>query len=218
MGRHAAPRRSSYSRLFRSTRVRAVLSLGAFVTIGSTGTLAYFSDSVAVPGTTFTSGVLDVQVTGQDPAENSYTWTALSATDLVPGESTAASIQVNNAGTVPFTYTAEVVGTGALVRGLTVQAYVGGTPMNGTTAANSISNNLRTGSCQGTPIGTSPVTLSTTDQPLIPATNKQELATETSQYLCLVATLATTADNALQGKTASVTVTLNALQLGAPTP
>ena len=101
-GRHAAPRRTRAPRSDRRSRpwTPAVVALvGALGLVGGLGTQAYWNDAATVSGATVTSGSLDLQVAGQD----SYTWTALSISDLAPGESTAESLTISNAGTTPFT-------------------------------------------------------------------------------------------------------------------
>ncbi|WP_460736785.1 TasA family protein [Nocardioides ginkgobilobae] len=76
-----------------------VALVGALGLVGGLGTQAYWTDAATVSGATITSGSLDLEVESQD----SYTWTALSISDLAPGESTAESLTISNAGTTPFT-------------------------------------------------------------------------------------------------------------------
>jgi len=215
--RHAASRpRASLSfsarSLAHSTRVRALLSLGIFLGFGSLTTFAYFSDSVTISGTTFTSGTLDMTVNSE--ADDDYTWAALSLGDMVPGESRAASVTVQNVGTVPLTYTATATGSGALLPGLIFRIYVGGSHTNTTT------NILKTGSCAGTQLGQD-IVLTDPDQAVISDVNKQRINNNTgvgddTQTLCVVAALPSTVGNQYQTTSAGVTLTLNALQLGAP--
>lgn len=96
-GRHAAPR----PRRSRPSIPVVLAFLGAFGLVGGWGTLAYWNDSAGVSGTTVASGSLDLKVGGQD----SYTWSALSISSMAPGESTAESLTISNAGTTPFTVT-----------------------------------------------------------------------------------------------------------------
>lgn len=97
-GRHAAPRRPA-PRPARPWTPVVVALVGALGLVGGLGTQAYWNDVETVSGATITSGSLDLEVEGQD----SYTWTALSISDLAPGESTAKVLTLINAGTTPFT-------------------------------------------------------------------------------------------------------------------
>jgi predicted ribosomally synthesized peptide with SipW-like signal peptide len=205
---HRAPRARRRPRtILRSTRLRALLTLGILLGLGSVGTLAYWTDQAVVTGGSFTSGTLDVKVSGAD----SFTWSAFALSDMTPGESVAASVPVQNAGSIPFTYSATALGSGGLLPALTFKVYVGGTASN----SGSLANADRTGSCSGTQIG-SAYTLTTTAQAVIPTADQQSLAVGGSQSVCVVATLPATAGNAYQGTDAATTFTFDAKQVGAP--
>jgi predicted ribosomally synthesized peptide with SipW-like signal peptide len=73
-------------------RVWAVLALGMVLGLGSVGTAARWTDTVAVTGTTFTSGTIDLQVNDA----NAATSTTLSMTDMTPGVSSAEVCRVAN--------------------------------------------------------------------------------------------------------------------------
>jgi predicted ribosomally synthesized peptide with SipW-like signal peptide len=137
-GRHAAPR----PRRARPSIPVVLAFLGAFGLVGGWGTLAYWNDSAAVSGTTVASGSLDLRVGGQD----SYTWSTLSISSMAPGESTAESLTISNAGTTPFTVT--ITSTVAALD--VIRTAVLATVRTGSTASTTSASYPRTESCSGT--------------------------------------------------------------------
>src|SRR5690349_17712418 len=101
--------------VFRSARVRAALGLGVVLTLGATGTFAYWTDDVSVTGTTFTSGTLDLKVNNGD---GPVTYTAMNLSNMAPGDSTAGVLTVANAGNIPLKYTETTSATNADSKGL----------------------------------------------------------------------------------------------------
>jgi predicted ribosomally synthesized peptide with SipW-like signal peptide len=202
---HAAPRERPAHRAARSGRLRALLSLGLVVGFGAISTLAYWSDDDTVSVGAFTAGVLDMRLNGQDTLNLTSTFT-LSA--MVPGESIAASLTVQNTGpgNVPFTYTATGLGSGTLAPYVTYEAFLNGTSSNGT------SGGLRTGSCTGTSTGAAQAL--NTSKTLI--ATPQSLAVGATQNVCVIAKLSTSTPTGQQGTTTSATLTFTATQLGAP--
>ena len=85
--------------------------------LGAVGTLAYWTDSVAITGGTFSAGHLDLQVNNSDAPPPV---TSLAMSNMAPGESVAATFTVQNKGTVDFTYSAKDVALGAPFGGATV--------------------------------------------------------------------------------------------------
>lgn len=69
--------------------------------LGATSTLASWTDDVVISGTTFTSGVLDLQVNTSDAPVT----TTLGMSGMVPGSSSAEVLTVQNNGTTPLKYT-----------------------------------------------------------------------------------------------------------------
>lgn len=199
--------RGSWLRRIASTRVRAVLALGCLFGIGATGTLAYWTDSATVNSGTFTSGTLNMKVNSVEGNPTPYAWTAFTLTNMVPGESVAAAIPVQNVGSTDFTYTATATGTGTLLPSMRFTAYVGGTATNNPTGG------LRTGTCSGTSMGT--LTLTATAATAI-GTAQTLSANTGTQNICVVAALVSTAPTTDQGKSASATYVFNAKQIGAP--
>jgi predicted ribosomally synthesized peptide with SipW-like signal peptide len=200
---HAAPRERTGP--VRSGRLRALLSLGLVVGFGAISTLAYWSDEDTVSVGAFTAGVLDMRLNGADTLNLTTTFT-LGA--MVPGESTAASFAVQNTGpgNVPFTYTATGLATGGLAPDLTFQVFLDGV------ATTSSSSGFRSGGCSGTSTG--PAQVLTPAKTLI--ATPQTLAVGSTQNVCVIAKLATSAPSSQQGATASAVLTFHAAQLGAP--
>lgn len=195
----AAHRRDAPRRSVRSMRVRALLSLGVALGIGSVGTFASWTDNATVTGTTFTAGTLDLQVNNAD----SYATTTLSMTAMVPGSTSSEVLAVKNNGTVPakYTLTGGLTGTNAAdysaaaANGLLLTIRLGGTKSGAT--------------CTG---GTALIT----DQPLTSTTSVTLLAQRPTsplaasggiESLCLQVKLSNTAPSTLQGKAATATFT-----------
>ena len=113
----------------RSTRVRAALGLGVVVALGTTGTFAFWTDSVTVNGQTLTSGTIDLQVGATAAgAGNSFTTTTLNPlTNMVPGDSVAQVLVLKNHGDVPMKWTM----TGGLLNADDAALFNGVTPGTG---------------------------------------------------------------------------------------
>jgi len=209
MSKHAASRPARRRSGHRSGKVRALLSLGLLLGIAAPGTLAYWSDSATMQGGNFSSGTLNMQLSGNEANPDNWTNIALALGDMVPGESVAAAFTVDNTGTVTFNYQATGTATGPLAPHLTIQAFVGGTgdPTNSAGAGN-----LRTGTCPGTSTGSAQ---SLSASPLVfPAV--RPLAASTSESVCFVVKLAIDTPDALQGTTGTVVeIPFTANQLGA---
>ena len=191
--------RSTTPRRLPSVRVRALLSLGVALGIGSVGTFASWTDDVTVSGTTFTAGTLDLQVNNVD----SYATTTLSMSAMVPGTTSAEVLTVKNNGTVPskYTLTGGLTGTNA-------------TDYN-TAAANGLLLTVRLGGAKSGSTCTGGTAL-VTDQPLTSTTTTTILAKRPStaltasggnEVLCFQVKLSDTAPSTLQGKAATATFT-----------
>jgi predicted ribosomally synthesized peptide with SipW-like signal peptide len=177
------------------------------VGLGAVNTLAYWSDTETVTAGTFSAGVFDLKLNGQNSVDLSGT---LALADMVPGESVAAHVAVQDPSpsTVAFTYTATGLASGSLATYLTFEVKVGGTSSNATVSG------LRTGTCSGTSTG-APQTWATS-KTVIPASPVQQLAVGGSANVCVVVTLPTSTPNNQQGTSGSAVVTFTATQLGAP--
>ncbi len=181
----------SWWRRARSVRGRAVLSLGVVASLSATGTLAYWTDEATISGTTLTSGTIDLKVGGQDSVTG-YTDLDLSA--MVPGNSTAATITVQNTGTAPLQWTlaSSYSDTGGPGLGAALSATV--------TDAASISGTAPAETCGGTTLSSATALGGALVSPGRP------LAAGASETVCLQITLDATASSALQGTSTAVTL------------
>ncbi len=100
--------------------VAGALLLGA---TSGLGTLAYWNDVETVSGGTVTAGSLDLTVEG---VQGPYTLEALQMLNMAPGESVAAEMTVQNAGSTPFDLELTSTGAGALVTHAVFTVRVGG--------------------------------------------------------------------------------------------
>lgn len=195
MSSHAAPRRTTRRRLWFSARLRAALSLGVVLGIGSVGTFAYWTDTVTVTGTTFTAGTLDLLV--NDDADDAVAFTTMNFA-LVPGSTVAGVLTVKNEGKVPLKYTASSAATNAdgknLVGSLTAKV----------TGAASVTGTAPSATCGGTALAGSGTSF-TAD--LVPVGSGRLLAPDVSESFCIQATLSASAPSSLQGGTTDVTFT-----------
>jgi predicted ribosomally synthesized peptide with SipW-like signal peptide len=180
-----------------SVRVRAALSLGVVLGFGTVGTLAAWTDDVAITGSNFTAGTLNLQVNNAD----AYATTTLGMTGMVPGNTSAEILTVRNAGTVPLKYT--------LTGGLT------GTDAASYNSTAALTLNIKTGATRsgtgnsatctgGTSIYNAALTSTTTTA--IIGTGRQINASGT-EALCFQVTFAANAANSLQGDTATASFT-----------
>lgn len=188
--------RTARRRWFSSVRLRALLSLGVALGVGSVGTFAYWTDEVTVAGTAFTAGTLDLQVNGSDsiPA-----YTALDIGNMAPGTTTAGVLTIRNHGLSPLKYTATTTATnadGKNLRGsLTVKV----------TAATTVTASSPTATCDGAAIPGF-ATSFTASALLSPG---RLLAPATEEKICVQVTLDAGAASALQGATTSVRFVFN---------
>ncbi|CUR54685.1 conserved exported hypothetical protein [metagenome] len=191
-----------------SAQLRALLSVGILLGVGSVGTMARFTASGDANAGSFTTGTLDVRLNaaGNNVGQGG-TWTNASLTigDLTPGESLAVGFPVRNDGTTAFTYTATATATGDLAPLLRFSTYLGGTAGN---TGNSTDDN-RVGTCSGTSVSSSQ-TLSGTAVNVIP--NAQSVAVNGSQNVCVLVSLVATAASSAQGDSATATYAFNAVQ------
>lgn len=97
---------------FRSVRVRAALSLGLVLSLGTVGTLAAWSSTATTTSGVFTTGTVNIRFDDGSPLGNEGIGTPypvpLPTAALLPGQSTAALVKVQNVGNVRFTHTRSV--------------------------------------------------------------------------------------------------------------
>ena len=174
--------------------------------MGGLGTQAYWNDVETVSGATVTSGSLDLKVAGQD----SYSWTALSMTNMAPGESVAESITLTNAGTTPFTLSATASATGSDTHALVPQVTM--LVRLGDTATADDVTYPRQESCSAAGIVTyNDLAVSTTPVAVVPGPVTMQPGDAAS--VCVRLTLSVGADTGLQGKTYTPTVVCTAVQV-----
>ncbi len=163
---------------------------------------------------TIQSGTLDLKLDG---ADNLPSTTKLAITNMVPGESVAATVNVQRAaGTIAFTYSVngKVNETHELATGLRFKLFAGAA---GTTTTNA--NGIRTQACGGTQLagGTDGISLATATDLV---TNRTALATPTAvqptavtENLGIQAILPSAAGNDTQTKSATAIFSFNVTQL-----
>ena len=195
MSKDAAPRRRSFWKSLRSDRVRAFLSLGIVLGLGSVGTLAYWTDDATASGATFTSGTIDLLVGGDET--DAFDFSAMGVTNMVPGSTEAQTITVNNNGSAPFKYTVTSAATNAGAPNLP-----GALTWRITTGTASGADLSRV--CSGAVVNTG-----TGINGSLTSTGRQVLTTAT-ETLCFEVTLPTDAPSALQGATTTATLTFTA--------
>ena len=171
---------------------RFAVLLGLALVSGSLGagalSLAIFTDSQAVTGNAFATGTIDISTT---PA------TALfSVSNMMPGDTSSQTIQVNNAGTGALRYSisTSVVSGPTLAAQLQLEIFAGAT-CSGTALYSGALNVAAVGSAaQGADTG------------------DRTLAGSTNETLCFKATLPLSTGNSFQNTSTSVTFTFDAEQ------
>lgn len=192
------------ARRLKSTRTKALLSLGVVAALGASGTFAFWTDTVAVSGTSISTGSIDLLVNAD--ADDAVAFTSINVTGLLPGGTTAGLITVNNAGLSPLTYyaTATVGGQVFPSNVLTVKitAATATAPALGGAGA----------TCAGTAIAGLPTGFATGN--FIGSVGTQRpLAVGATEYFCVQATLDANASQALySNKTTTVDLTFTATQ------
>ncbi|HRA07618.1 SipW-dependent-type signal peptide-containing protein [Microbacterium sp.] len=217
MAKHAAPRRRATRRgpRRRTGRIRAFLTLGIVLGLGSVSTLAYWTDTATISSGTIQSGSLNLQIDGEENVSSS---TKLQIANMIPGESVAATIRVDRApNSIPFTYGAQAVtaNSNALATALRFKVYVGGTAGAVTTNGNGV----RSQGCGGTQIWGGADGLTWTPQAAIITDRASALSTTpvqagvVSEYLCVQAILPSATGTGAQSLSTSATLTFTATQL-----
>ena len=207
MSNHLPSRKHLTLKHLRSTRVRALLSIGIVLGFGAVGTLAYWTDSATLTGGTFQSGKLDLKLNGGDSFAN----TTFTAPNLQPGESIASSFPVNNAGTIDFNFTATGISSGGTAPYLLFTVKTTSTASNlGTATAGD-----RVGTCSGTATAFGPALLNLATAQTVIGTNQLVTVLAGSENVCIIARLDPTAPNLAQSQTTgSATFVFNAKQVG----
>jgi predicted ribosomally synthesized peptide with SipW-like signal peptide len=169
---------------------------------GTTGTYAHWTDDVAISGTTFTSGTIDLRVNGLNAVTSSTL--SMSGTPMVPGNSSAEVFTLRNSGTAPlkWTMTGGLAGADAgayhSAGSLRVRVVVGGTRTGTGNAA----------TCTGGSELVAGAALTNAPGTAIVSARQGPIAPTATVNVCLQVTLASDAPSTLQGKTATATFTM----------
>ncbi len=193
---HLPRRRLRPRRELLSARVRAALGLGVVLSVGVTGTFAYWTDAVTVSGTALAAGSIELKA---DDSDALVGYTTLNLSTMVPGSSVAGVLTIANAGTAPLKYTATSTATngdGKGLRGSLVVKVTGDASVTGTSPSMT---------CAGAALSGAQVTL---DGPLL-ATGRL-LAAGAAETVCIEVTLDPAAASTLQGAATDVVLTFTA--------
>ncbi|MBM4514492.1 hypothetical protein GS438_17995 [Rhodococcus hoagii] len=68
------------------------------------GTLAAWSDTATATSGVFSTGSINLKLNGDDGNPTAYSFATLTKTNMLPNASVAATLPVQNTGTVPFSY------------------------------------------------------------------------------------------------------------------
>lgn len=191
-----------------SVRIRAILSLGIILGLGSVNTLAFWTDSATMTTGPIASSSLDLQLSGNLSGQGG-TWNnaAFTFSNMIPGESFAVTVPIQRAaGTAPFTYTATGAASGGLSSHLRWEVRAGTAGAPSTSA-----NGVRTQSCGGTVLS-SGATLSASPTSVIP-TARPLTGSNYSENICIQVSLPATATNAAQSQSSAATFVFDATQV-----
>jgi predicted ribosomally synthesized peptide with SipW-like signal peptide len=190
-------------------RVRAILALGIVLGLGAVGTFALWSNSALATSGDFHTGVVDLQVNGS----NNYVFSGATMAEMLPGDSRAATLQVQNTlSSLPVSYTmaaSTATGSPALTNYLQMTVFASASPTN------TSSGGLTTGHCAGTQLGSATLRAANSVPVIIAAQSLTAAAGSTgnpsSQDLCIIVALAANAPLDVQGQTLSaITLTFTA--------
>ncbi len=172
--------------------LRILLSLGMVVGIGATGTFAAWTDSVAITGTTISTGTIDLKVNNADTVT---TFTTMNISTMVPGNSTAGVLTVSNSGTAPLKYFVHAVASNADGKGL-------GSALGAKVTADSVVTGASpSATCAGAALGNTGTTFGSN---LVSSATPRLLAPGASETLCIQATLSSSAPSTLQNATTNI--------------
>ncbi|OYD66706.1 SipW-dependent-type signal peptide-containing protein [Rhodococcus sp. OK302] len=91
-----------------SGRARAIMSVGMVLGLGAVGTLATWTDGVTATSGAFTTASVAMKLNGHPTVStdtSDYAFTALTTSNILPGNSVSQVLTVQNAGDVAFKYT-----------------------------------------------------------------------------------------------------------------
>lgn len=186
-----------------NTKILASLALMALalVAISLESTLARFTDSASSSGNTFSSGTLNLKLSDSNETVLDAVSASLVVTGLRPGgSSTAQPITLSNAGSLPLRYamTTATAGSAALAAELQLEIRTVGSGCSIFT---------------GTLIYTGALTAAAIGNPAVGSqAGDRAIAASGSDPLCFRVTMLSTAANAVQGATTTITFTFSAEQ------
>lgn len=219
--RPAPPRRRLASPL--RGRGRALLCLTAVVALatgtGVQSTLAAFTDSAPVTGTSISTGTIDFTVNdtlaGAANIDGTWQFPGMGLATAAPGEADAVHLRVKNAGTLPLVYDVSGTATGSLAATSGMGYYVAVSSTLSDIAASksgTAGNNDRAVSCGPTSVtDTNTTVLTSTATTFV---SNRSLAVGATDYLCIANRLNSSAGNSLQGATSVATIKFSARQVG----
>lgn len=182
--------------------VLAITVAAAVLLIGGHSSLAFWSDSSTVTGTTITTGSVDLKLDGAD----NTTFSALSLSAMVPGDTTAGVLTVRNAGRSPLKYTVDATATNADGKNLASVLVVK------VTGAGAVTGSGHARTCAGSAIAGSGTSFAAG---LIPTA--RTLAVGAQETLCIQATLPNAAPvsttTTYQSASTTATLAFHALQV-----
>ncbi|WP_430331105.1 SipW-dependent-type signal peptide-containing protein [Rhodococcus sp. ACT016] len=165
-------------------RVRAALSLGIVLGLGSVGTLAAWSDTATATSGMFSTATVDLQLNDNPGNPTAYAFTNLTKSGMMPGEFAQATLPVQNKGATVFKYTMSATAAGDS----------GLAPLMKVTVLESTCTTAIAG----------PLGLSTTASTPIITTGRELAASTGVEMLCLRVTLDPAVSMAMQNKTLNV--------------
>ena len=180
------------------TRGKIILGVVASVValtvlLGSQGSLAFWRTSGTVPGVKLDSGTIDLTVAdNQQGTGSGYAVSSLAVANLLPGETIAATVKINNAGSSDFTWTPTASAGGPLGSSLVVTMTTGAATVGQTTYP-------RTTTCGGSAVTSG-------------GTGARLNRGGASQTLCVQVGLPMSAPSSAQGASGTVTVAIAAKQ------
>lgn len=183
-------------------RRRMALALAGAVLLGTAGTAltnALFTDTTSIPNNVFTSGTIDI--------DTAPTTTALTMTNMVPGDMVTAPITVKNIGNNSLRYAVTSTTTENVLAGQLVLAIKTGV----TTCTNAGFGGSGTSVYSGV-LGNTTPTKVIGDSATGAQAGDRTLANGTNEVLCAQVSMPSATGNAFQGLSSTATFTFNAEQ------
>ncbi|MGW6374667.1 SipW-dependent-type signal peptide-containing protein [Rhodococcus sp. NPDC055112] len=170
--------------------------MGIVLGLGAIGTLAAWSDTATATSGVFSTGSIDLQLNGEQGNPGAYAFATLTKTGMMPGNSVAATLPVQNTGSTAFSYTMSAAATSSALAPLLKVTVSTGTS-NGTVCSGGtvIANNVALVSGGNANLITAP-------RPLA--------ATTGAETLCFQVTLDPAATTAAQNQTVNTSFNFNA--------